>query len=478
MMIRRKLPRFDFWLFFCDGFLLFYPYFMYKTFGKVSFEQLVFHLAHPLRQGDVALMWRFFACLIVLPLVFAALVTYPHALLSKIKSVAFLEKWQNAVKWKTVVGIMAFIASFAINAAVFDVAKWYDDIRHPTALYAENYVLPEKVDFREKKNLILIYLESIENTYQNTDIFPQNALPNLTRLQNENVSFSGQKQLPGTGWTIAGMVGSLCGVPLRIPIRDNKMNYFDRFMPNLTCVSDVMRQNGWDLYYLLGSDAYFSGLDNFAKDHGFDTVWDLKTLKKTGEFSSADKGNRWGASDKRLLEIARDRLGKISAKRPFFFMMSLIDTHFPKYYVDKACPVRFNNALDSVYCTDLLLADFLKWVEKQDFYDDTVIVLLGDHLTMSNNVNEQLNQNKNRSVYNVFINAAANPSEKAKVFSTFDMAPSLLSAVGGVFAGRFGLGVDLFSNEKTLTETLGEEGFSKQLLLFSPEYQRFFDVKD
>ncbi|MEK9943113.1 MAG: hypothetical protein VW771_11650, partial [Gammaproteobacteria bacterium] len=66
------------------------------------------------------------------------------------------------------------------------------------------------------KNLVYIYLESLERTYLDETLFP-GLTPNLARLEREGLSLTNLRQVPATGWTIAGMVASQCGQPLVTP---------------------------------------------------------------------------------------------------------------------------------------------------------------------------------------------------------------------------------------------------------------------
>ena len=64
---------------------------------------------------------------------------------------------------------------------------------------------------------------------------------------------------------------------------------------------------------------------------------------------------------------------------------------------------------------------------------------------------------------------------KGRVFSSLDMFPTTLSAIGAeIKGGRLGLGTDLFSDTKTLCEELGEEEYMTQLERSSDYYDKEF----
>jgi hypothetical protein len=97
---------------------------------------------------------------------------------------------------------------------------------------------------------------------------------------------------------------------------------------------------------------------------------------------------------------------------------------------------------------------FVQWIKEQDFYENTTIVISGDHLTMDSEFLADIDPEYTRTVYNCIINSAVQPvQEKNREFGTYDMYPTTLAAMGVKIDGdRLGLGTNLFSDKKTLTE--------------------------
>ena len=81
-----------------------------------------------------------------------------------------------------------------------------------------------------------------------------------------------------------------------------------------------------------------------------------------------------------------------------------------------------------------------------------------------------------RLLYNCFINAptVARKTTNRK-FTAVDLFPSTLSAIGCTIDGeRLGLGTNLFSGAKTLTEMLGFDYFNNELAKASSYYEKHF----
>ena len=121
-----------------------------------------------------------------------------------------------------------------------------------------------------------------------------------------------------------------------------------------------------------------------------------------------------------------------------------------------------------------MIADFISWIQEQDFYENTTIILTGDHPTMQENF-YNINNDYDRVVYNAFINSKVLPiNNKNRVFSTMDMFPTTLAALGVSIEGdRLGLGTNLFSSKKTIPEEIGLDNFNKELKKSSDYYYKY-----
>ena len=74
-----------------------------------------------------------------------------------------------------------------------------------------------------------------------------------------------------------------------------------------------------------------------------------------------------------MFEYAKQELNKISKnKEPFNFTLLTVNTHAQDGYIDNDCPVISDNLyLNSVYCLDKNVANFINWLQRQSFYKNT-----------------------------------------------------------------------------------------------------------
>lgn len=325
----------------------------------------------------------------------------------------------------------------------------------------------------KKRNLILIYLESVESSLmskENGGLFNKSRIPELETLALENDNFSntdklgGGKNLTVSSFTMASLVASSSGTPLDIKIFGG-YNERNKIMPEVKTLGDILKENGYNLKVIQGTDINFSATDQYYKIHGDYEIIDYNEMIKKGY---VPKGylEWWGIEDKKMFEISKKEILETAKKGvPFAVTMYTMDTHFKDGYLDSECNREFEDQLSNVYaCSSKQVMEFVNWVKEQDFYKDTTIILLGDHYTMQNSYFNGYDNDK-RSIYNVFINSGKKISNnKNRVFTNYDMYPTILSSIGAsIEDNKLGFGVDLYSGKETLAESKGLEYLDSEL---------------
>ena len=298
-------------------------------------------------------------------------------------------------------------------------------------------------------------------------------IPNLEQLQLNNINFSnndklgGAMQVYGVGWTVAGMVAQTSGVPLKLTIDGNSYSGYSSFLPGVYSLGEVLENNDYKNYIMMGSDATFAGRRDYFSSHGNYEIYDLLWAREN-KLIPQDYKIWWGYEDSKLFQFAKDKLNEIAYNdEPFNFTILTADTHFPDGYLDESCNDIISNDhySASFSCSDRMIGEFIDWASKQDFYNDTVIIISGDHLGMQTDFYSSLPEGYQRTVYNTFINSCVtSENTKNRLFSTLDMYPTTLAALGATIEGdKLGLGTNLFSNKETLIEKYGYDYFDKEL---------------
>lgn len=469
------------------------------TWGLLSIDEIIFHLKVPLdgTNSDVVLD-GINACV-------------PLAVLVLFLSIFLIIGLRNKHgKCMIALFLVAVIACGSAGRAAYEV---YDELdvkeylvsqKKESHFIEQNYVDPRttKITFPEqKRNLIYIYLESMESTFASKEDgggLDFNCIPELTKLAEENTNFSNTDKLgggyPAYGgtWTMAGIFSQTSGIPIKNSEQTDDVNATlaeqSSFSSQARNLEDIFADEGYNQCFMIGSDATFGGRRAYFESHGKGQteICDYNTAKENGQIPE-DYYVWWGYEDQKLFANAQEKLTELSSKdEPFNFTMLTVDTHFEDGYVCEQCQNEFgdNQYANVMACSSRQVDAFVKWIQQQPFYENTTIVISGDHLTMDSDFCNDVSEDYERSVYNVFINLPEGldtsfEKTHSREFATLDMFPTTLAAMGVTIEGdRLALGVNLFSDEQTLTEQYGRKGLDKELMKKSKFYDMLINDVD
>lgn len=363
---------------------------------------------------------------------------------------------------------------------------------HPTRIYEDRYVEPSEINIiapENKRNLLLIYIESMETTYASEEAGGRqkiNYIQNLTNIADDNCSFSNTNKLGGfhsvvgTNWTFGAIFSTSSGIPYAFPVGgvsggsrgDTPESHV--VAEGSPTIGDVLAHDGYTQEFLCGSDGNFAGRRQFYEYHGGYDIFDYYSAIEK-KYIPEGYYVWWGLEDKILYQIAKDELLRLAdGKKPFNLTMLTADTHCWGGYICDLCEDKYpDRTANVVSCADRQLGDFIEWCKLQSFYDNTTIVLIGDHPCMDNYLCEGVPYPE-RTVYNCIINAHPKDDKdehEYRDFTAMDMFPTMLSAMGYSIEGnQLGLGVDLFSGQDTLIEEMGYDDFTGEISSYSQYY--------
>ena len=349
----------------------------------------------------------------------------------------------------------------------FDVIGYYKKQLSSSNIYEDYYIFPQDTAITatgKTKNLIYIYLESMETTYASTQDGGRqsvNYMPQLTQLARENTSFSnsdllgGFHTVTGAGYTMAAIYTTTSGVPFALPLDSTSLSETaDNFASGLVNLGDILHEKGYHQEFLCGSDAAFGGRKLWFTQHGQYDIFDLYTAREKG-YIPADYYVWWGFEDHHLFDIAKDEATRLYENgEPFNLTMLTVDAHHIAGYHCDECGNEYSpDTANVIACTDRQVTQFVEWCKQQPFYDDTVIVITGDHPRMDTYLVDGVSY-YDRTVYNCFINSAVSTDNlQNREFTHMDIFPTTLAAMGYSIEGdRLALGTNLFSSQPTLAE--------------------------
>ena len=394
-------------------------------------------------------------------------------------------------------GLVSILTSVAlavglIGYAAVDVelTDYVRDLIWRGQLYETEYVDPDTVQItfpEEKRNLVYILLESMETTYLSEELggaSDVNLIPELYELARDNINFShtdgvgGFHATNGASWTIGAIVAQTAGIPLKVPsgIEDWQNGYGKDgvFLPGAASIMNILDDAGYHTSFLCGSDANFGGRKTYYRTHGTDEIYDIYTARRDG-IVPKDYFVWWGMEDLHLFEYAKQELTEISqGDEPFAFTMLTVDTHHIGGYQCEYCRGEYEETYEqSISCSSRQVLEFIQWLREQPFYENTTVIITGDHLSMDNGYFQRnVDEDYQRMVYHCILNSALESGNtKNREYCAVDLFPTTLAAMGCTIEGdRLGLGTNLFSNLPTLAEKWGFEEFNSELSKASDYY--------
>ncbi len=484
---------------FCCGTLLFVGFLSFfsarwfvNVYGRIGFDSILYTLTADLGGVEPELLTKYLLQALLPALFSAALAVYLAFFRPRRKR----GRYSSPAPGKGSIFFCILLAVVLITAAAVDceLTDYIIDRFSDTPLYETYYVDPGSVNLTfpaQKRNLIYIMLESMETSYLSTELggaMAENLIPELYALADSNLCFSdsrlavgGFHTTAGATWTIGSMVAQTAGIPLKTPTEDvNKYgSEGEAFLPGVTALSDILHENGYYQALMVGSDVRFGGRKAYYSQHHTDEILDLYTARKDG-IVPKDYFVWWGMEDLYLFEYAKQKLTEISAKdQPFAFTMLTVDTHHVGGYQCGLCKESTSGESydQSISCSSRQVAAFVEWIKAQDFYENTTVIIVGDHESMDNGYFQRtVDEDYRRMLYNCFINTPVTPKRiHNRQWTAVDLFPTALASLGVTIEGdRLGLGTNLFSGRVTLCEKYGFEVFNDELSKSSEYYEEYF----
>ncbi|MCS4485724.1 LTA synthase family protein [Staphylococcus americanisciuri] len=472
-------------MFFADWFI--------DYFGNITPEQFLFNLKSPIKGTSDGMVQEIVRTPILKSLFFAV----PIFILVIYNRYDVVGQQQRLFLKRTVgkalllpIALAVLVTGVTYGSKKLRLPEVYEAYAKDSPYIKQNYVAPTTQQYQfpdKKRNLIHIYLESVENSYLSKDLggyMHENLMPELTALSKEGVHFSDTKdpfggpyQTYGSSWSVAGMINMDMGIPLKIPMNGNSYGKSGYFLPGARGIGDILHDEGYEQTVMFGADADFGGLTTYYKSHGNFNIWDWKYAQANG-YIPKDYKVWWGFEDDKLYDFAKQEITRLSQTgKPFNFTMETADTHFPDGYVSKNTPTPRDNQYANViaYSTSEAV-EFVRWIQQQPFYENTTIVITGDHLSMDKKFFKDFDPNYKRDIFNLILNPAKEPEKvQNRKFAPLDMFPTILSSMGVEIKGdRLGLGTDLFSDTPTLIEREGIKKFDHEISVNSNYYNKQF----
>lgn len=232
------------------------------------------------------------------------------------------------------------------------------------------------------KNIIVLQLESVQEFVLHQEINGEEITPNLNRFLEDNVEFSNMfmQSYSTTADSEHSTITSL--YPM-----ENGMAFSKYYTNQYDDLFKMFHENGYYTSYMHGNYPYFWNRGNVYGRMEVDEL-DLKE-----QFENLSENINGDLSDELLYRQAVQKLK--TQEQPFISYIVSASSHTPyileglqdrsKVTIDvgEYKDTYFGNYLEAVNYADYAFGVFLEELKKEDLYDDTAILVFGDHNGLS-----------------------------------------------------------------------------------------------
>lgn len=232
-----------------------------------------------------------------------------------------------------------------------------------------------KTNFKNQKpkNLVIFLQESIGFQFVEAVGGEKGITPNFNRLSKEGILFA---DLYSNGTrSIRGIAGSVAGnfsIPGKGIIKRNKsQNDFFTF-------SSLLKPQGYHTMFLYGGESRFDNMRGWFLGNGFDEIIDEPKFKNPTFVGT------WGVSDEDLASRANEEFKELYKKdKKFAAIMFSTSNHtpfdFPDGRIELVPGVEKKSVKNAIKYADFAIGKFIDQARKEDYYKETVFVVLADH---------------------------------------------------------------------------------------------------
>ena len=253
----------------------------------------------------------------------------------------------------------------------------YDELKE---IYEENYgeTNYDLQGIARGKNVIILQLESIQNFVINKEINGKEITPNLNKFINENIEISNMFMQSYSSTADSEFSATTSLYPM-----ENGMSY-SRYYTNAYDDIFIMFDNeDYTTSYMHGNYGFFWNRENVYKS------FEVENIELKDSFADTSENIMGYLSDELLYTQAVEKLKGYNmpfvsyivsaSSHTSFSLDGLQDRSKVSIDVGKYKDTFFGNYLESVNYADYAFGIFIEKLKEADLYDDTVILLFGDH---------------------------------------------------------------------------------------------------
>ena len=311
----------------------------------------------------------------------------------------------------------------------------------------------------EGRNVIFVSLESLQSFVINNELEGQEVTPFLNTLTNDKDTyyFSDFYHQTGLGKTSDSefiVENSLFGL-------GRGAVFFTHGENTYNSLAERLGDEGYHTSVMHANNKSFWNRDRIYQSFNIDTFFDVESYNVTEENSV-----NWGMKDIPFFEQSAALMKDIP--QPFYTRMITLTNHFPftldpedmmiSEYTSNSGTL--NRYFQTVRYLDESVKSFFDDLKEQGLYDNSIIVMYGDHYGISENHNKAMAQYLNKEEITpydsallqsvplyIHIPGSGDGKEIDKAAGQIDLRPTILHLLGVDTSKDMQLGTDMFSED-------------------------------
>ncbi|WP_087971675.1 LTA synthase family protein [Oceanobacillus rekensis] len=312
----------------------------------------------------------------------------------------------------------------------------------------------------EGKNVIFINAESLQQFVINNQVNGEEVTPFLNRLiDNEDTYYfdnfyeqTGQGNTSDSEFLVENSLYPLSRGAVFFTHGSNEYNG----------LPEILNEEGYTSAVLHSNNKSFWNRDGMYESLGIDQFYGEESYELTEENTIG-----WGLKDKPFFEQSIKYLR--SMEQPFYSKFITLTNHFPFEMSEEDTSIdaydsnsaTLNNYFPAVRYMDEAIEEFFTQLKESGLYEDSIIVIMGDHIGISANHNKAMSMYLDKDQITpydqvqlqrvpLFIHIPGNGNGEviSEVTGQIDMKPTLLSLLGIEVENDIYFGNDVFSKDR------------------------------
>ncbi|MDX5473976.1 MAG: LTA synthase family protein [Bacillaceae bacterium] len=338
---------------------------------------------------------------------------------------------------------------------------------------------PEYYGIAEGKNVIVVKMESLQSFVIDNEINGEPITPFLNELKNSSYYFENFYHQTAQGKTSDSeflLDNSLYPLGRGAVFFTHATNDYHTATPN------VVKENGYHPVTFHPNNQSFWNRDVMYKSLGYERFYEINDYEVTEENSIG-----WGLKDKYFFEQSIPYMEELP--QPFYAKFITLTNHFPfvldeeDKFVDEfdSNSRTLNRYFPTVRYMDEALKLFFEDLKESGLYEDSIIIMYGDHYGISENHNEAMSKYLDKEIrpfevaqlqrVPMFIHIPGVTDEEPKQFDTIagqiDLKPTIKHLLGIETKNDIQFGEDLLAEDRSEFVVFRDGGFISEELVYA-----------